>query len=54
MKILWIFGGVNTKTGVVLGAISMHVWVFLKVNAHNGNNFWRLLFLVFWGMHDSI
>ena len=36
MKILWIFLGGHHKIRLYLGVISMHFWVFFKVNVQNG------------------
>ena len=35
MKILWIFFGCHHKIGLVLGVISMHFRVFLKIKLQN-------------------
>ena len=43
IKILWIFFGDHNKIGLYLGAISMHLGYFLKVNVQNGGYFFRLL-----------
>ena len=40
MKILWIFFWGHPKIGLVLGVISMHFRVFLKVNIQNPDIFW--------------
>ena len=45
MKILWIFLGGHHKIRLYLGVISMHFWVFFKVNVQNGGIF----FFFFWG-----
>ena len=46
MKILWIILGDHHKIRLYLGVISMHFWVFFKVNVQNGFLF---LFLFFFG-----
>ena len=45
MKILWIFLGDHHNIRLYLGVISMHFWVFFKVNVQNGVFF----FFFFWG-----
>ena len=51
MKILWIFFWGDHKIGLYLGVISMHFWVFFKVNVQNWGYFWGLLkFPIFFGM----
>ena len=42
MKILWIFLGGHHKIRLYLGVISMHFWVFFKVNVQNGGIFFFL------------
>ena len=39
MKILWIFFGDHHKIRLYLGVISMHFWVFFKVNVQKGGIF---------------
>ena len=36
MKILWIFLGDHHNIRLYLGVVSMHFWVFFKVNVQNG------------------
>ena len=62
--ILWIFFGVITKIGLVLGVISMHFRVFSYVQCTNWGYFWRLLkfqifllcliFLIFFGREWTV
>ena len=50
MKILWIFLGGHHKIRLYLGVISMHFWVFFKVNVQNGGILGGCLnFKYFWG-----
>ena len=54
MKILWIFLGDHHKIRLYLGVISMHFWVFFKVNVPNGDIFFfwgggAIISNIFWG-----
>ena len=51
MNILWIFLGCHHKIRLYLRVISMHFWVFFKVNVQNGGILGGLLkFQIFFGV----
>ena len=55
MKILWIFLGGHHNIRLYLGVISMHFWVFFKVNVQNGGILGGLLkFQIFLGVLEIL